>query len=127
MGDAESMQGGLIICTDSYSVQDEVRLMNVLIIKYRLDCRLHMSEDRPRIYIGRKSLKLLITIVRLHMVDSMLHKMALSLAPIADYSNAEDQKLTISNLIRDKLPDFKEKKSNRSRGVTPNLVGERVR
>jgi len=36
MGDGSVSRHGLILCTNSYSVQDVVRLMNVLIIRYIL-------------------------------------------------------------------------------------------
>jgi hypothetical protein len=38
MGDGSVQRHGLIICTDSYSIEDTIRLINVLIIKYRLEC-----------------------------------------------------------------------------------------
>jgi hypothetical protein len=41
MGDGVAKKHGLQLCIDSYSVQDIVRLMNVIIIKYRLECTLH--------------------------------------------------------------------------------------
>ena len=41
----------LTLCTDSYSIEDVVRLMNVLFIRYDLKCTLHVYENRYRIYI----------------------------------------------------------------------------
>ena len=38
MGDGSIKRHGLILCTDSYSIEDVVRLMNVLIVKYSFDC-----------------------------------------------------------------------------------------
>jgi len=40
MGDGSAHKSGLYICTDSYHITDVVRLINVLIIKYRLECNL---------------------------------------------------------------------------------------
>ena len=40
MGDGECRSHGLILCTNSYSIQDVVRLMNVLMIIYRLKCNI---------------------------------------------------------------------------------------
>ena len=37
MGDGRNGKGGLILCTDSFSLKDVVRLMNVLIIRYGLN------------------------------------------------------------------------------------------
>jgi hypothetical protein len=66
---------GLKICTDSYSVQDIVRLMNVLIIRYRLKCSIHYhTPTQPRIYISERSMPLLRTIVRPHIHSSMANK-----------------------------------------------------
>lgn len=49
---------GLILCTDSYSVKDVVRLINVLIVKYRLKFTLHYhGPTHPRIYISSISKK----------------------------------------------------------------------
>ena len=45
MGDGSRQRHGLILCTDSYSVSDIVRLINVLIIKYRLDCTLRYHTN----------------------------------------------------------------------------------
>ena len=74
MGDGQVASRGLRLCTDSYSVQDVVKLMNVLIIKYRLSCTLHMLEGWPRIYISAKSMGTLASIVKPHMIKSMYYK-----------------------------------------------------
>jgi hypothetical protein len=52
MGDGTRMGNGLILCTHNYSIQDVVRLMNVLMIKYRLICTLRMNKGKPTIYIS---------------------------------------------------------------------------
>jgi hypothetical protein len=65
MGDGKLKKyGGLTLCTDCYSVQD-VKLLNVLVIRYGLVCSLHQhNEGQYRIYIHKKSLRLLDSIVR---------------------------------------------------------------
>ena len=76
MGDGSVQRSGLIICTDSYTVQDVVRLINVLMIKYRLDCWLrNHTPTQPRIYISQSSMPLLRTIVFPYMHSSMLYKL----------------------------------------------------
>jgi len=76
MGDGSTERHGLIICTDSYSIEDVVRLINVLIIRYRLECTLrHHTPTQPRIYIRQRSMPLLRTIVRPHMHSSMANKL----------------------------------------------------
>ena len=76
MGDVSARPHGLIICTDSYSIQDIVRLINVLIIRYRLECTLrYVTPTQPRIYIRERSMHLLREIVKPHMCPSMLYKL----------------------------------------------------
>jgi len=76
MGDGSTERHGLIICTDSYSIEDVVRLINVLIIRYRLECTLrHHTPTQPRIDIRQRSMPLLRTIVRPHMHSSMANKL----------------------------------------------------
>ena len=75
MGDGYASRHGLIICTDSYTIQEIVRIINVLIIKYRLECTLrYLTPTKPRIYIRERSMPILRNIVRPHMVKSMLYK-----------------------------------------------------
>jgi hypothetical protein len=49
------VSGGLRLCTDSYTIQDVVRLMNVLMVRYELKCTLHQSkEGQYQIFISKK-------------------------------------------------------------------------
>lgn len=71
--------GGLFLCTDNYSIKDVVRLMNVLMVRYELDCTMHKHRpDQYRIYIKKNSMDKLRSIVKQHMVPSMLYKINLS-------------------------------------------------
>jgi hypothetical protein len=75
MGDGVAKPHGLILCTDSYSVQDVVRLMNVLIIRYELECTLrYHTLTQPRIYIRQRSMDKLQTIVQPFIYSSLLFK-----------------------------------------------------
>lgn len=76
MGDGVFYKGkGIALCTDSNTIIDVVRLMNVLIIRYDLICTIHTrKEGQHRIYISQKSMRKLRTIVVAHMVSSMLYK-----------------------------------------------------
>jgi hypothetical protein len=71
--DGSVQRHGLILCTDSYTIQDVNRLLNVLILKFQLDCILR--EHRPnqwRIYIRQGSMITLRNIVLPYMEPSML-------------------------------------------------------
>ena len=74
-GDGLAVRHGLFICTDSYKLVDVVRLMNVLIIKYRLECTLrYHTPTQPRVYIRERSMPILRDLVRPFMVKSMFYK-----------------------------------------------------
>ena len=76
MGDGVAQAHGLIICTDSFSIEEVVRLINVLTIRYRLECTLrYHTSTQPRIYIRQRSMPLLRNIVIPHMHSSMLYKL----------------------------------------------------
>lgn len=75
MGDGAKLGLGLKLCTDSFTVQDTVNLINVLTLKYDLVCSLHrVREGQFRIYIFPKSMDKLRAIVLPYMVPSMLYK-----------------------------------------------------
>jgi hypothetical protein len=78
-GDGSVQRHGLIICTNSYSLEDVVRLMNVLMIRYRLECNLRLKRQTAGkieylIYIRQDSMPLLRTIVTPYFHPSMLYK-----------------------------------------------------
>lgn len=78
MGDGVAKQSGLIICTDSYNIVDVVRLMNVLIIRYNLDCTIRFhTPTQPRIYIRQSSMPAIRELVKPYMAKSMLYKIRL--------------------------------------------------
>jgi hypothetical protein len=49
-GDGSVQRDGLILCTNSYSLEDVVRLMNVLMIRYRLECNLRLKRRNQKIH-----------------------------------------------------------------------------
>lgn len=79
MGDGTALPQGLILCTNSFSLPDIVRLMNVLIIRYSLECTIHIKR-RPNqkieylIYIKECSMFHLRYIVAPYFHNSMLYK-----------------------------------------------------
>lgn len=78
MGDGFKDGNGLVLCTNFYTIKDTVRLMNVLMIRYKIDCTLRFMRNRePMIYIRTSSMPLLRSIVLSHMCPSMLYKLSL--------------------------------------------------
>lgn len=74
-GDGSVRSHGLVICTDSYDLSSVIKLMNVLIIRYRLDCILRYNGQYPRIYIRQASMVTLKNIVEPYMDQTMLYKL----------------------------------------------------
>lgn len=78
-GDGQALHHGMAICTNCYSIQDVVRLMNVLMIRYRLECTIHLKRRHQKveymIYIRQDSMYLLRTIVKPYLCSSMLYKL----------------------------------------------------
>ena len=60
MGDGSSERHGIILCTNSFTVQDVVKLMNILIIRYGLECNLRIKKRKNKIeymiYIRQSSM-----------------------------------------------------------------------
>jgi hypothetical protein len=86
MGDGSVQRHGLIICTNSYSLEYVVRFMNVLMVRYRLECNLRLKRRQNNkiehtIYISQSSIPLLRTIVTPYFHPSMLYKLG-GLRPI---------------------------------------------
>jgi len=76
MGDGFWDHPGVVLCTDSFSIEDNVKLINILKDRYQLDCTLRSSSNR--IYIRAASMPRLRSIVLPYMDYSMLYKIGLS-------------------------------------------------
>jgi len=74
IGDGALMNKGLILCTESFSITDNLKLIKILKDRYQLDCSLHSNN---RIYIRAASMPRLRSIVLPYMDSSMLYKIGL--------------------------------------------------
>lgn len=74
-GDAYKAGPGLALCTESFSPEDTNKLLNVLILKFRLDGTLRKRGKGYRIYIRGESIDLLRSIVLPHIHSSILYKL----------------------------------------------------
>jgi len=82
MADGSAARHGLFLCTNSYTIKDVVRLMNVLMIRYRLECNIYLKRRQNGkiehlIYIRQRSMPLLRSIVTPYFHPSMLYKLGL--------------------------------------------------
>jgi hypothetical protein len=74
MGDG-TYNSGVRIQTDSFTVQEVVLLINILIIKLNLECSLHFQRGNPVLYIKSKSIKKNLHNILPYMHDSMKYKL----------------------------------------------------
>jgi hypothetical protein len=80
MGDGARKNKGLILCTDSYSLSDVIKLSNVLRIKYNLDTTISgYINNKPRIYIVPYSMPTLIKLVKPYVLESFWYKLQLNI------------------------------------------------
>lgn len=79
MGDGQWSRHGLILCTNSYTIEEIVRLMNVLMVRYNLECNIREFSSNKKIehmiYIKHSSMPLLRSIVKSHVYPSMQYKL----------------------------------------------------
>ena len=75
MCDGVSNQYGVTLCTDGFRNSDVGRLINMLIIKYNLDCRMHFYNGKPRIYISAKSMKNLRLLIKYDIIPFSFYKL----------------------------------------------------
>jgi len=73
MGDG-TYNSGVRIQTDSFTIKEVVFILNILIIKFNLECSLHFQRGNPIIYIKSKSLKRNLYNILPFMHDSMKYK-----------------------------------------------------
>jgi hypothetical protein len=67
--------GGLYLNTQSFSIIDNVRLINLLMIKYGCKCTLHYQRGLPLIYISARSIRKLSPILGPIIVPSIRYKL----------------------------------------------------
>jgi hypothetical protein len=76
MGDGSGSRHGLLLCTDSFTLPEVVKLMNVLIIRYQLNCTLRFhTSTQPRAHAREGSMPKLRGIVKPYMFSSMMYKL----------------------------------------------------
>jgi len=77
--DGESHHSGLRLCTNSFTLIDVVKLINILQVKYQLDCTLYIKVNKyPIIYIRANSIPRLQSIVLPYMHESIYQKIGLN-------------------------------------------------
>jgi hypothetical protein len=76
MCDGAHYGGGLVLCTECFTIQEVVTLMNILMIRHRLDCRIVYNAIGPRIVFGKSELAKVRAIVGPHMCEFSMYKLS---------------------------------------------------
>lgn len=75
MCDGARRNESILICTDNFTIYEVVQIMNILRIKFRLDCTMHLDNGYPRIYILKSSMATLVNLVNPYIIPSMQYKL----------------------------------------------------
>jgi len=67
----------LVLCTDNFTHSDVLRLMHVLQIKFKLNCRIERKKTNLRIVVKANSMYRLRILVKDHIHPSMMYKLGL--------------------------------------------------
>jgi LAGLIDADG DNA endonuclease family len=78
MGDGSVASYGIKFGTVSFSVKECVLLINVLNIKYNINCTIHMNKNKPIIYILAESKNIFISLIKSYLVPSIYNKLGLN-------------------------------------------------
>jgi LAGLIDADG DNA endonuclease family len=74
MGDGAKRNKGVILCTDNFSFKDIILLINILKIKFDLDCTIHNDNNKYRIFINKNSLNKIYNNIKPYFEDMFLYK-----------------------------------------------------
>jgi hypothetical protein len=74
MGDGSKRAKGLVLCTDNFTLQEVVLLVNILIIKFDINPTIQKEKNKFRIYLNDKSLMKIKHLILPHFVDHFLYK-----------------------------------------------------
>ena len=75
MGDGTKVNKGLTLQTQSFTIQECVFIISILIHKFNLNCSLHMQRNQPTIYISSKSIKKIKSKLYPYFLSSMYYKL----------------------------------------------------
>ena len=85
MGDGTKVYKGLTLQTQSFTVQECVFIISILIHKFNLKCSIHMQRNQPTIYISSKSMKKLRPLILPYMCPSMIYKIGVESCDIDNH------------------------------------------
>ena len=73
-GDGAKRNDGITLCTDNFTLQEVVLLLNILIIKFDISPTIHKEKNNFRLYINNKDLIKIKPFIESYFVDHFLYK-----------------------------------------------------
>lgn len=67
---------GITLCTDCFTIQEIVMLINMLIIKFEISPTIHKENSSYRIYINKKHLNKILPYIKPYFIHSFLYKIS---------------------------------------------------
>ena len=74
MGDGAIKNKGITLCTDNFTLQEVVMLINIFIIKFNISPTIHKEKGKFRIYINNKDLIKIKPFIKPYFVSHFLYK-----------------------------------------------------
>jgi len=74
MGDGSIRNKGITLCTDNFTLQEVVMLINIFIIKFNISPTIHKEKGKFRIYINNNDLMKIKPFIKPYFVDHFLYK-----------------------------------------------------
>lgn len=75
-GDGAKKNKGITLCTDNFTIQEVVLLMNILLIKFDIKSTIHKEKNYYRIYINNSELSKIIPYIKPYFTTSSLYKLS---------------------------------------------------
>jgi hypothetical protein len=74
MGVGAKRNKGLTLCTESFTLKENILLINILYIKFNINSCLHKEKNKYRIYINNKELNKIKYLIKPFILESFLYK-----------------------------------------------------
>lgn len=88
MGDGTKAGNAICLQTQSFTVEECVFIISILIHKFNLNCNIHMQRKQPIIYISAKSMKKIKSRLLPYFVPSMVYKLNIKYS--SDVANSRE-------------------------------------
>ena len=74
MDDGYKTTNGFYLCTDSYSLEENYKISELLKAKFELDCGVHKHTNGYRLYIFSKSKDKLLSLIQPYLIEHFYYK-----------------------------------------------------